>query len=390
MTPQRIVIAGGGIGGLTAAVVLAQDGHEVVVLEQAQALGASVGAGVTLAPNAMKIYGRLGLEAALCAAGVEPQRQRVQHWQDGRSLVVLERGQKVRDLYGAPYLYIHRADLHSALITALEATGRATVRLGASVESASASGDEASVQLRSGETVAGDIVIAADGVKSPIRRLFEPASPHFTGHVAWRAVIPVGGSGLDELAAFPGIHIGPGRMAVRYPISRGEELNFVFFARQSDWAPEGWAIPGRLSELHALFGDWADDVRAMLGAIDENALFKWGIFARTPLSTWVHQGRIALLGDAAHAMTPFLGQGASAAIEDAVILGRCLSASAATAEGLGRYERARMDRCAFIQLESNANADRLQGDEAHLFGMVDLKNEETLGLFAYDAYQADI
>jgi salicylate hydroxylase len=115
-----------------------------------------------------------------------------------------------------------------------------------------------------------------------------------------------------------------------------------------------------------------------------------GIFARTPLPTWVHQGRIALLGDAAHAMTPFLGQGASAAIEDAVILGRCLSASATTAEGLARYERARMDRCAFIQLESNANADRLQGDEAHLFGMVDLKNEETLGLFAYDAYQTDI
>ncbi len=390
MTPQRLVIAGGGIGGLTAALVLAQDGHEVVVLEQAQALGASVGAGVTLAPNAMKIYSQLGLEPALCAQGVEPLRQRVQHWQDGRTLVTLERGQKVRDLYKAPYLYIHRADLHSVLMAALERTGRATVRLGASVESAEAGADEARVRLQSGETIGGDIVIAADGVKSPIRRLFEPSAPHFTGHVAWRAVIPVEGSGLDELAAFPGMHIGPGQMAVRYPICQGEQLNLVFFARQSDWAPEGWAIPGRVSELQALFGAWADDVKAMIGAIDETCLFKWGIFARTPLSTWVHGGRIALLGDAAHAMTPFLGQGASAAIEDAVVLGRCLAASEKPAQGLGRYERARIDRCAFIQLESNANADRLQGDEAHLFGLVGLKNEETLGLFAYDAYQVDL
>ncbi len=129
----------------------------------------------------------------------------------------------MRDLYQAPYLYIHRADLHSVLITALEETGRATVRLGASVESASASADEATVQLRSGETVTGDIVIGADGVKSPIRRLFEPASPHFTGHVAWRAMIPVEGSGLDDLAALrPCISEKIGRCS-RYPHRPGQD-----------------------------------------------------------------------------------------------------------------------------------------------------------------------
>jgi len=390
MKPRKIIIAGGGIGGMTAALALARDGHEVVVLEQAKTLGPSVGAGVTLAPNAMKIYARLGLETALCAEGVEPARQRVQHWRDGRTLVTLERGQVVRDRYQAPYLYVHRADLHAVLKAALEETGRAEVRLGAHVDAVSYNPEEARVYLPSGEIVSGDILIAADGVKSVIRTLFEAADPHFTGHVAWRAIVPVEGAALTDLAEFPGIHIGPGRMAVRYPISRVQALNLVFFARQPDWSPEGWAIPGRLSELEALFGDWAEGVKAMLGAVREDQLFKWGVFARTPLATWVCGGRIALLGDAAHAMTPFLGQGASAAIEDAVILGRCLAECDTAAEGLGRYEQARMARCAFIQTESNANADRLQGDEAHLFGMGELKNEETLGLFDYDAWEAAI
>jgi salicylate hydroxylase len=177
---------------------------------------------------------------------------------------------------------------------------------------------------------------------------------------------------------------------VRYPVSRGRLLNLVFFARQEGWAEEGWSIPGRRAELEALFGDWEPEVRAMIAAVDESRLFKWGVFARAPLKTWVHGGRIALLGDAAHAMTPFLGQGAGCAIEDAMILSRCLEASNDPAEALGRYERARVERCAFIQAESNANADRMQGDEAHLFGMTQVRNEETLGLFAYDAGAAPI
>ncbi len=385
MRRQKVVIAGGGIGGLTAALVLGQAGHAVEVLEQAPAIAATVGAGVTLSPNAMRVYRRLGLEDALCALGVEPARQRVQHYQDGRTLVTLERGARVRELYGAPYLYIHRGDLHAVLSQALKATGRATVRLGASVVGGAAGPDDAAAHLAGGEVARGDIVVAADGIKSAIRKLFEPAAPHFTGHVVWRALIPVEGPVLSDLATFPGVHIGPGRMMVRYPVSQGRQLNLVFFARQTGWAEEGWAIPARPSELDVHFGDWAPEVRTMMDAIDEARLFKWGVFARKPLTTWSHGGRITLLGDAAHAMTPFMGQGAASAIEDAMVFGRCLEASESAPEALGRYERARRDRCALMQEESNLNADRMQGDEAHLFGMTEVRNEESLGLFAYDA-----
>lgn len=390
MRRQKVVIAGGGIGGLTTALVLGQAGHEVEVLEQAPAIAATVGAGVTLSPNAMRVYRRLGLEDALCALGVEPARQRVQHYQDGRTLVTLERGARVRELYGAPYLYIHRGDLHEVLSQALEATGRASFRLGTSVVGARTGPDGAEAHLQSGEAVEGDIVIAADGIKSAIRKLFEPTAPHFTGHVVWRALIPVEGPVLSDLATFPGVHIGPGRMMVRYPVSQGRQLNLVFFARQTGWAQEGWAIPARRSELLAHFGDWAPEVRSMMDAIDESHLFKWGVFARKPLTSWSHGGRITLLGDAAHAMTPFMGQGAASAIEDAMVLGRCLDASETPAEALSRYERARLDRCALMQEESNLNADRMQGDEAHLFGMTEVRNEESLGLFSYDAGAVEI
>jgi salicylate hydroxylase len=385
MKSQKFIIAGGGIGGLTTAIALAQDGHEVEVLEQAPALSATVGAGVTLAPNAMRVYNRLGLQDALLETGVEPTRQRVQHWQDGRTLLSLDRGDEMRRLYGAPYVYMHRGDLHAVLIKALEDTGRGKVRLSAAAVTAVRVGDGAAVELASGDRVEGDVVIAADGVKSPIRKMFEDDDPHFTGHIVWRAVVPVTDGPLTDLADFPGMHIGAGRMAVRYPVSQGALLNLVFFARQEGWAQEGWAIPGKRSELQALFGDWASEVQAMLAAIDESKLFKWGVFARNPLDTWVKDGRIALLGDSAHAMTPFLGQGASSAIEDAMILTRCFAQSDDPAVALARYEAARMERCAFIQAESNANADRIQGDEAHLYGMTNLRNEETLGLFNYDA-----
>lgn len=376
MTGEKIVVVGGGIGGLTAATALSRSGFAVTLLEAAPAFG-EVGAGVTLAPNAMKGLAHIGIADAVATAGVQPVRQRIQHWQDGRTLLQFERGDS-RERYGAPYVYIHRADLHAILVEAARLAGVELVTA-ATVTTV----DDVGVTTQDGRSVRADVVVGADGLKSVVRRLFDPQPAYFSGHVAWRMLAPAEGP-LADLAQWPGMHIGPGRMVVRYPLRESKILNLVFFARQTGWNEEGWAIPGSTEELEATYAGWSDEVQAMVAAASRGPLFKWAINARTPLADWLIDDRITLLGDAAHAMTPFMGQGAACAIEDAVVLARALSAAGSPAEGLRRYVAARRDRANFIQLESNENANRLQGDDSSLFGLGNLRNEETLGLFSYD------
>ncbi|WP_430387215.1 FAD-dependent monooxygenase [Blastomonas fulva] len=376
MSRPAILIVGGGIGGLTAAAGLAQAGFAVTVLEAAPAFG-EIGAGVTLSPNAMRGFDFIGCMEEVAAAGVEPKRQRIQHWQDGRALLTLERAD-AREKSGAPYVYIHRADLHAILVETARKAG-VTLRADAAVVSS----EGTTVTLANGETVSGDVLVGADGLKSAIRDRFEPVKAHFTGHVAWRAVVPVT-EALRPLVDWPGIHIGPGKMITRYPVRGSSLLNMVFFARQPGWQDDGWTIPAESGELRALYADWEPDVQAMIAAAEAVPHFRWALNARQPLESWIADERVTLLGDAAHAMTPFLGHGAACAIEDAVVLARAMAASETPEEGLQRYQAARIERTTFIQAESNANADRMQGQETDLFGLGELRNEETLGLFDYD------
>lgn len=375
--PERITVVGGGIGGMTAAVALAQAGFPVTLLEAAPAFG-DIGAGVTLSPNAMKGLDHIGVCETVASAGVEPTRQRVQHWQDGRTLVPIERA-SARAKYGAPYVTIHRADLHAILV---DAAAKAGVRLMTDAAIVATEGTTAIVH--DGQRIEGDAIVGADGLKSVVRRRFEPAAAHFTGHVAWRGLAPVGPE-IADLIDPPGIHIGPGRMVTRYPVRGDRLLNMVFFARQGGWTDDGWQIPATVEDLIETFDGWCDEVQRMIAAAGQGPLFKWAINARAPLTDWTIDGNVVLLGDAAHAMTPFLGHGAACAIEDAVVLARALAASGTIAEGLARYVAARKDRASFIQAESNANADRMQGAESGLFGLGEMRDEESLGLFEYDA-----
>lgn len=379
---ERIVIVGGGIAGMTAAAAIAQAGFPVTLLESAPQFG-EIGAGVTLSPNAMKGLDFIGACEEAAAAGVEPTRQRVQHWQDGRTLVQMDRSTQ-RAKYGAPYVTIHRADLHDVLARAAQAAG-VDMRTSAAVVDS----DGATAILADGSRVEGDLLIGADGVKSVIRKRFETAAPHFTGHVAWRTLVPVTPE-LQALSDFPGIIIGPGAMITRYNIRGGTAMNLVFFARQSGWAEEGWTTPVDPSEIRQVYAGWCADAQALIEAGCQQPMYKWAINARTALPGWNLDGNVTLLGDAAHAMTPFLGHGAACGIEDAVVLARALAAAPTVAEALTRYEAARHERASFIQAESNANADRMQGQEADLFGIGAMKDEESLGLFTYDCRTVEV
>ncbi|KQM20657.1 FAD-dependent monooxygenase [Novosphingobium sp. Leaf2] len=373
---ETIVVVGGGIAGMTAAAALAQEGFAVTLLESAREFG-EIGAGVTLSPNAMKGLDFIGVCEAVASAGVEPARQRIQHWQDGRTIVAKDRSDQ-RARYGAPYVTIHRADLHEVLVGAARRAG-VDLRTNAGVVSSQGS----TVTLVDGSTVSGDLIVGADGVKSVIRARFETTPPHFTGHVAWRCLVPVTPE-LQELSDFPGIIIGPGAMITRYNIRGATAMNLVFFSRQDGWNEEGWTTPVDPREVRQVYAGWCDDARTLIDAACQQPMYKWAINARTALPGWIIEDTVTLIGDAAHAMTPFLGHGAACGIEDAVVLARALGASASIAEGLQRYEAARHERATFIQAESNANADRMQGQDTDFFGLEGMKDEESLGLFTYD------
>lgn len=361
---------------MTAAAALAQAGFPVTLLEAASQFG-DIGAGVTLSPNAMRGLDFIGVMERVAAAGVEPRRQRIQHWEDGRTLVPVERA-STRERYGAPYVTIHRADLHAEL---LEAARDAGVSL--RTDAAAVATEGATVILADGSRVEGDAIVGADGVKSVVRQRFATGSAHFTGHVAWRALVPVTDA-LASIAEWPGIHIGPGKMVTRYPVRGGMLLNIVFFARQEGWIDDGWTVPADPADLAAAYTGWCDEVQAMVAAAATVPLFKWAINAHAPLPEWTLDGTVALLGDAAHAMTPFLGHGAATAIEDAVVMARALEDSTTVSQGFSRYMAARHDRATFIQAESNANANRMQQPDAALFGIGAMKDEQSLGLFDYD------
>lgn len=379
---EQILVVGGGIAGMTAATALAQQGFAVRLLESAPQFG-EIGAGLTITPNAMRGLEFIGILEEATAVGVEPGLQRFQHWKDGRTLVTIDRSTQ-REKYGVPYITVHRADIHNVL---MEAARKAGVEMIAGAPVVSSEGT--TVTTADGHTFSGDVLVGADGVKSVIRQRFESLPAHFTGHVAWRSLVPVTAE-LQELSDFPGIIIGPGAMIARYNVRASEILNLAFFSRQDGWNEEGWTTQADPDEVRKVFAGWCDDAQLLVEAACREPMFKWAINARQPLPTWVVDGNVTLIGDAAHAMTPFLGQGAVTGIEDAIVLARALAASSTIAEGLTRYEKARHERATFIQQESNANADRMQGQDTDLFGMEELKEEEMLGLFHYDPRTVEV
>lgn len=392
-----IGIVGAGIGGLAAGIALHRAGYAVEIFEQADAVG-EVGAGLSLTPNAMKALAWLGVEPTVRALADEPPQQITRHYASGELLVRFDRSDTVAR-WGAPYLQIHRADLHAVLLRHFVTqcagkvhTGRRLISLtdaGVTANGAAA----AQLTFASGESLRAQAVIGADGLKSVVRRaLFGDDAPRFERFVAWRGLVPRERLGALELSPGSAVFAGPGRLFVRYPVRHGALMNFVAFARVDTWAGESWSQTGDIAEPRAVLADFHPEVHAILEATPGGRCHKWGLFARDPLPSWT-RGVTTLLGDAAHPMLPWFGQGAASALEDAVVLGRCLLESGANKEinaGFRNFERARLPRVTMLQSESAAGGERLVGMRPEMLSNASVVNEDSLGIFAYDPVCASL
>lgn len=348
----HVIVIGAGLGGLTAALWLALRGCRVQVLEATAELR-EVGAGVTLGPNATRVLRAVGVLEALNGRISRPSRQIVQSW-DGRILMTAEPNNLDADPAG--YIQVHRADLQQALSGALEKLAPGALRPDCKVTSCEPDATGARVTLRDGTEVAADLVVGADGVHSAVRRsLFAEDSPSFTGIVAYRGLVPQDRLPALDAQAQSGLTIGPGRSFLRYLIRNGEMLNFVAFVSTPDWEQEGWSVACDRTELERHFAGAHPDVQKVLAAAPGTMLHKWGLFARRPLDRWT-KGRVTLLGDAAHPMLPFLGQGASMALEDGCVLARAIDEMPNLENALDAYERIRVPRANAVAAASAARA----------------------------------
>ncbi len=353
MISGTIGINGAGIGGLAAAIALRKLGMDVVVFEQA-ARFARVGADINLTPNAVRALDGLGIGDALRETAARPTHRISRTWDTGEETSRLAMSDEAERRYGAPQLTMHRGDLMGVLEAAVLA---ANVKLGHKATGIVPREQGATLQFADGSQHDVDVLIGADGIHSVVRAAILGAEhPIFTGVVAYRAVVPAERlAGVPNLGAFTkwwGLE--PTSQIVTFPLNRGREIFVFATVAQDSWRHESWTTPGRVEDLRAAYAGFHPDARALLDACDDVLIS--ALYVRDPLPSW-SAGHVTLMGDACHPMMPFMAQGAGMAIEDGVVLARCLAdASLDTVPAaLARYQAARHDRTSRIQIGSRGN-----------------------------------
>ena len=374
----RVLIAGGGIGGITTALALRQRGIDVQLFEQADAFR-EVGAGIQLSANATRVIRTLGLGEALARVAVYPEGRDYRAWDTGERVFWTPLGEQAEAHFGAPYYQVHRADLLDILVHAL---GDTSIHLNARVHAFEQDGHGLTMTLADGRTVTGDVLVGADGIHSTVRtELFGQEQPRYTGCVAWRGLVPAERLTHLNLGRVNGIWIGPNRSMVQYFVSAGRMLNWIGISRSSHAAQESWLAEGRAEDAVAEYANWHPMIRAIIGATPR--VLRQALYDREPLAEW-RVGRVVLLGDAAHPMMPFYAQGAGQSIEDAYLLAGCLALQPdEPVAALNRYVRLRQPRTAWIQ-----QLTRREEELCHMADSVDIARRNTVLRQSQTAYVA--
>lgn len=372
---RTIVVAGAGIGGLTAALALAARGFRIVVLERAARLE-EAGAGLQLSPNASRILIELGLEPLLAPHVIAPDSISIMTARTGKEIGRVPLGEAAALRYGAPYWIVRRADLQSALLARVTGHPDIDLRLGAQFEDVAVYPKgvtvvQRRVSERQQETALA--LIGADGVWSSVRhQIFPEAQPQFTGSIAWRGTVDASQLPRGFMTQRVQLWMGTNAHLVAYPMSGGKRINMVAIV-SGKWNRPGWSEPGDVVEIGNHFADphWPIAARMMIGAVD--SWRKWALFAMRDGGVW-NKGPIALLGDASHAMLPFAAQGAGMAIEDAAVIAKCLDASRTNpTKAFAQYAGLRAARVARVQRTARKN-----GQTYHLGGPVGFARDQVI------------
>lgn len=321
MKAMNIIIAGGGIGGMSAALCLANSGHQITLLEQASAF-TEVGAGLQIGPNGTKVLRALGLEDAARAVAFEPERIEMRYGQSGQTIFTIPLGEYAEKRWGAPYLQFHRADLLGVLADAVLAHPDIEIENAARVIGYEEEERAINVKLSDGMIFSADLLVGADGLHSVVReQMLGKEEPEFTGCIAWRGVVPFERLRKHQTPPAATAWVGRGKHAVTYRLRRGELVNFVGVVEQNALQTESWSARGAKAQIARDFFGWHPVIREIIEEGDE--FFHWGLFGRPAFPEW-YSRRAVLLGDAVHPTLPFLAQGAVMAVEDAWVLADCL------------------------------------------------------------------
>ncbi len=392
--PLDVIVIGSGIAGMSTAIALTLSGHRVRVFERVRQL-TEVGAGLQVSANAGHVYNALGMGEALIARSVPPDRWVVRLGTTGEVLTAFDLGRPHLEQHGFPCCNIHRADLLDILLDRLHAVAPGALHLGAEATGYAETGNNVTVDLADGRQISGDLLVAADGVRSPIRsQILGPDRAEFSGNVAWRSVIPADRLPADFMPPDHVAWVGPGRHFVMYWLRNRTLLNVVGVVEGSTDVEESWTVRADWQTFKSDFAGWHPDIQAAINASDRENCFRWSLNIREPVFNWRSE-RAVVIGDAAHPMLPYLAQGAAAAVEDAAILTRVLAGDAAVPAALERFQRIRAPRAARV-VESANRLRRINhmSDEAELRKLIDasadLFAERDTWLYCYNPITAPL